>query len=382
MICRLVKVRPTDSGGVSSVWMARPGPLAGWLALVAFGALAAPTAASAHVRTGAVAVDYRAKASPLRSPLGAACAVRVYESDQALGLTVRRGHAVVVLGYSGEPFLRIDSAGVTVNAASPTAAAVGLLRHIRAPAGLAPAWQLESGGRTVIWHDVRVRGLPPDVQRREWAVPLVVDGRRVRLEGETWRVHAPSPWPWVGLAVPLIALAALLLARRRSLVRPAAAVFGAVAAAGTVATAATFALQGSASQGRWVEGGNELVFALVGLAVLARGSADARSIAGGALGLLALSVGLSKTPVFLHGVVLSAFPGTLTRNFGGGHDFGGRRRHGRWTGRFSRAARVAARTLGYTRSAVGTVIANCFGHASVCCRSEWGDRCATRSAAG
>lgn len=97
------------------------------------------------------------------------------------------------------------------------------------------------------------------------------------------------------------------------MVRPAAAVFGAVAALGTVATAATFALQGSASQGRWVEGANELVFALVGLAVLARGSADARSIAGGALGLLALSVGLSKTPVFLQRVVLSAFPATLTR---------------------------------------------------------------------
>jgi len=36
-------------------------------------------------------------------------------------------------------------------------------------------------------------------------------------------------------------------------------------------------------------------------------------MAGGALGLLALAVGLSKVPVFLHGVVLSALPATATR---------------------------------------------------------------------
>lgn len=55
-----------------------------------------------------------------------------------------------------------------------------------------------------------------------------------------------------------------------------------------------------------VEGANELVFVLVGLAVIARGSANARAVAGGALGLLGLAVGLSKVPVLLHGVVLSA----------------------------------------------------------------------------
>jgi hypothetical protein len=75
---------------------------------------------------------------------------------------------------------------------------------------------------------------------------------------------------------------------------------------------AAFALAASASAGRWIEGANESVFAVV-----ARGSADARSVAGGALGLLALSVGLSKVPVFLHGVVLSAFPGArAVRNLG------------------------------------------------------------------
>jgi hypothetical protein len=295
------------------VWVDRLRLFAGWFALAAFVTLAAPTATSAHIRTGVVAVDYRARVFPLRSPLRAAVAVRVYESDQALGVTVRRGHAVVVLGYVGEPFLRVNAAGVAVSASSPTAAAVGLLPPKRPAADGAPAWHLVSRRQMAIWHDARVRGLAPGARRRHWALPLVVDGRRVRLEGEIWRVHAPSPWPWLGLGVPFIALTRFLLARRRSSIRPAAVVLGAVAAAGTVVTAAAFALEANASQGRWLEGANEFVFVLVGLAVVLRGTAEARSIAGGALGLLGLSVGLSKIPVFLHGVVLSALPATLTR---------------------------------------------------------------------
>ena len=40
---------------------------------------------------------------------------------------------------------------------------------------------------------------------------------------------------------------------------------------------------------------------------------DAKAIAGGLLGLLALAVGLTKLPVLTHGIVLSALPGQLAR---------------------------------------------------------------------
>src|SRR5256885_300867 len=40
---------------------------------------------------------------------------------------------------------------------------------------------------------------------------------------------------------------------------------------------------------------------------------DTRAITGGALGLLGMAVGLSKLPVFLHGVVLSVLPSNLAR---------------------------------------------------------------------
>ena len=261
-----------------------------------------------------MAVDYRAIVFPLRGPVGAAVSVRVYQSDRALALTVRNGHRVVAFGYLGEPFLRVTGLGVEVNLASPTVAGAGLLKGLSRRAGAGPSWHLRSSGRTVVWHDARLRGLPHGVERGRWRIPLVVDGRRVVLAGELRRARAPSLWPWLVLCLPFVALTALVFFRRRTvLVRRASVGFGALAAVATIATAAGFALDTYASEGRWVEGGNELVFALVGLAVLVRGSDDARAVAGGALGLLGLAVGLGKLPVLLHGIVLSALPGALAR---------------------------------------------------------------------
>jgi hypothetical protein len=233
---------------------------------------------------------------PTRLPLTA----HVYLGDRALRLSVRPGHTVTVLGYGGEPFLRFGRAGVTV-LRSPTAAALGL----------APR---RSGARTFVWHDARVRGLPPGIDRGRWTIPLVVDGRRARLTGEIRRVAAPSPWPWLALGLPFVAATALLLLLRRPRVLDSAGTaLGGLAAASAIATAASFAFASNASAGRWVEAGNEVVFAVVGLVVLARGSRDARVTAAGALGLLGLVVGLSKLQVFTHGVVLSALPDTAAR---------------------------------------------------------------------
>jgi hypothetical protein len=257
-------------------------------------ALAAPAPASAHVRTGSVAVDYRVHVFPTRLPLAA----HVYLGDRALRLTVRPGHSVTVLGYGGEPFVRIEDSGVTI-LGSPTAAALRLKPEHRS-------------GRSFLWHDARVRGLPPGIDRGRWTIPLRVDGRPGRLTGELLRAERPSPWPWLALGLPFAAATAVVLRRRRGLTRPAVAL-GVLAGAATIVTAAAFAFASNASQGRWVEAGNETVFALVGLAVVVRGSRSARVIAAGALGLLALAVGLTKIPVFLHGVVLSAFPATPAR---------------------------------------------------------------------
>src|SRR5439155_775417 len=174
--------------------------------------------------------------------------------------------------------------------------------------------RLQPRGSTLIWHDSRLRGLRPGVSRRKWSVPLLVDGRRVRLTGELWRVHPPSEWLWLAFGLPFtLATALLLLVRRTDWTRRASVAFGLGGGAGMIATGLGFALDSYAGGGRWIELANELALALAGIAVIVRGSENARAFAGGALGLLALSVGLTKLPVLLHGAVLSVWPAASAR---------------------------------------------------------------------
>jgi hypothetical protein len=277
------------------------------LLLVTIGiALAAPSTAGAHLRTSRAAVDYRATVSALHAPVS----VHIYRADLALGLTLRGRHRVVVLGYLGEPFLRLGPDRVFVNASSPTAA--GAKPAGAHPRTSTPLWQLHSRRPSVIWHDARVRGLPSGMTRGTWRIPLLVDGHRTQLEGTIQRVGAPAAWPWLAIGLVFAAAAGLAL-RRRQLLRLATATFGAVAAAAAVVSGIGFAVASTASQGTWIEGANEAAFALVGVAVMVRGSSDAKALAGGFLGLVGLAAGLTKLPVLLHGIVLSALPGGVAR---------------------------------------------------------------------
>jgi hypothetical protein len=273
-------------------------------------ALLAPPSANAHVRSGTIAVDYDTRVFSLAAPLQRVIAARIYKSDRAVRLTVEPGHTAVILGYLREPFVRITDAGVQVNASAPTAGGAGLLTRLsRHSVG----WHRLSTGRSVTWHDNRVRALPPGTDQARWEIPLVVDGKSLRLEGELWRVKAPALWPWLGMGVLFVLISLLIYFRRRSAVRLAAAAFGLVATAGLVASGAGFAFDTYASNGKWVELGNELALVLVGVAVIARGSPGARGVAGGALGLLGLGVAVTQTPVLLHGIVLSIFSSDLAR---------------------------------------------------------------------
>jgi uncharacterized low-complexity protein len=213
------------------------------VALFAFVALAAPAGAAAHLRSSVTAVDYRASVVSHNVTVKA----RVYESDRALSVTAEPGHTVVILGYLGEPFVRLAEGRVTVNAASLTAAGLGLLKGSRPGKG----WRLRSRGLTFVWHDRRLRGLPAGVDRKRWTIPLRVDGRPTRLTGVLSRVARPPVWQWIVLALPFVAAAAFLLVRRRSLAPVAAVVFGVTASAGMLATAAGFALDSYSSGGKW-----------------------------------------------------------------------------------------------------------------------------------
>jgi hypothetical protein len=275
------------------------------LALAAL-AFAAPGTAGAHLRASRSAVDFRASVQANQAPVR----LRVYRTDLALGLRLEGRHRVVVLGYLGEPFLRLEPGAVFVNAASPTAAGARLARPH--PRLTRPLWHLRATRPSVIWHDARVRGLPPGKTRGRWRIPLLVDGHRMELTGTIQRVAAPAAWPWLVIGAALAVAVALAL-RRRKLLRPATASLGRLAGAATLLTALGFALSSSAAQGAWIEGGNEAFLALVGAVFLVRGSSAARALAGGLLGLVGLAAGLTRLPVLLHGIALSALPGSLAR---------------------------------------------------------------------
>jgi hypothetical protein len=87
-------------------------------ALAAAAALALPASAGAHLRSGTVAVGLRATVSTLPPLVRSALSIRVLAGDRALSLRLRPGHTVVVRGYLGEPFLRLDARGVAANPAS------------------------------------------------------------------------------------------------------------------------------------------------------------------------------------------------------------------------------------------------------------------------
>jgi len=271
--------------------------------------LAGAGAASAHLRSGTVAVDYAASVFSSRTP---AYAAQIYQSDRALYLALRAGHSVEVLGYLGEPMFRLDAAGLWVNAASPTSVVAGLVPKAQRVAGSTPHWRLQRGRHSVIWRDARSQGLAPGVDRGTWSVPMIVDGNRAQLGGLLRRYPTPALWPWLAVLGCFGASGAVLLMGRRRLA--AAAIWLAVAAAGaSVIVAVVFALDAYASPGTWIAGFDEIFFIAIGIGVLLRGPPRWHLPAAIGLGLLAAAVGISKGQIFFHPLVLAVVPGSVVR---------------------------------------------------------------------
>jgi hypothetical protein len=269
-----------------------------------------PATASAHLRSGTVAVDYRAS---VIAPNTSAYAAVIYQSDHGLSLTIKPGHTVTVLGYLGEPAFRLDRAGLSVNVASPTAVAVGLATKAQRIVAPTPRWRLQRGRRSAAWHDARDQGLPPGVDQGRWSVPLIVDGRRTLLEGELHRFPPPLLWPWLGILLCFLAAAAALAVRRRDRLRSGAIAFAVAGAVAAVVTALAFVLDAYASPGTWIAGLDEIAILAVGLGVLLWGRRQLHLGAAIGLGLLGLAVGISEGSIFLHPIVLSILPATAIR---------------------------------------------------------------------
>lgn len=271
-------------------------------------ALALPGQAAAHGRGPIVALDYRLTLDPATRALPGVH-VRVLDGDRDFQVRASPGVDVLVRGELKEPFLRIDSSGVWVNASSPTATA-DLLASAKEH-----GWIHLSGSRTAVWHDHRLA--PPPGNRPgpagRFVVALDVNGRPASISGTFFRVASPAAWPWL-LAAAAFAGGVLLAMRRRKTRTALTVGLGAVAGLAALVEVTTFAVRDAPTGGvAWLQlvTGIAVAAVLGGLLIRLRGRA--RVHAAGVVGAVAAAVSLSSLPIFWHGVVISALPGVLAR---------------------------------------------------------------------
>ena len=196
-------------------------------ALLAAVVFAPAQPAFAHGGNGGASSDYRIEVTGFE---GDATGVDVHPVELGNRMELVRTTAtdVQILGYDGEPYIRLDKDGVFENVNSP-AHYINLDRFARKPipptatATATPNWVKLSDATSVRWHDHRTHWMDPtprqDVRDNPGVervifpanrVELLVDGRPVTaLVRVTW-LPPPSRMTW--LVVSSLAACALLAA--------------------------------------------------------------------------------------------------------------------------------------------------------------------------
>jgi hypothetical protein len=187
--------------------------------------------AGAHGLGGLTPTNYETQLQGV-TPRVPGLEVEVVDLGTKVQLTNRTQHDVVVLGYDGEPYLRVGPRGVFENVRSP---ATYLNRSTtitgappkQADAKAAPVWRRVGGGDTARWHDHRAHFMgqndPPEVardpgQRRvvdNFEIPMRTGATAVVAHGQIIYVPPPSPWPWV-IGSLVLAVIVFALARTRA----------------------------------------------------------------------------------------------------------------------------------------------------------------------
>jgi hypothetical protein len=127
--------------------------------------------AAAHVSKPTDASHYRCAVTAI-TPAQQDFSVRVGKVGDWIELTAKTTQPLVVVGYFGEPYLRVTSAETQINEFSPTGqlngGLIGTFDQARlSDAESPPHWVTQSLGPTVRWRDLRTQWLggvrPPDV---------------------------------------------------------------------------------------------------------------------------------------------------------------------------------------------------------------------------
>jgi hypothetical protein len=143
--------------------------------------------------------------------------VTVLDRDDRLLLRNNSGKAVVVQGYSGEPYARVDADGAVWVNTDSQAYYLNQERdgQVDLPPGVdskgAPQWKQISKTGRLEWHDHRIhwmgKGDPEAVKDKsvrtkvfDWKVPIQVDGRSGVIAGTLFWTPTPSA------ALPLAAI--------------------------------------------------------------------------------------------------------------------------------------------------------------------------------
>lgn len=117
--------------------------------------------------------------------------IRVVHLDApALVVTNDTDRVLTVLGEKGENFLQIGADGVRANAESPTTYVSGAPHRDVIPPGVKPnarpRWVTLSEESTWTWFDRRMR---VDPNRISWAIPLMLGGQAIVVEGGYESLH-------------------------------------------------------------------------------------------------------------------------------------------------------------------------------------------------
>ncbi|MDQ4131824.1 MAG: hypothetical protein M3179_01145 [Actinomycetota bacterium] len=195
--------------------------------LLAAGAWATPV--GAHTVTGVSPTNYRSRIIGMLPPLPGV-SLRLLDLGRRVQLTNRGSTDVVVLGYEGEPYLRVGPDGVFENRRSPTVEANEVASELTTttttvatpdatgapPPVPEPEWRRISSGHTARWRDHRTRweGADPEAVQAapgqahivsQWEIGLQQAGTAAAVRGVITWVPGPSPLPWIVLMVGFLA---------------------------------------------------------------------------------------------------------------------------------------------------------------------------------
>ncbi len=304
----------------------------GTLAMISIAGLILAPAASAHGVGGVQPSNYETVIKPI-TPRLPGVSVSAVDLGAKLELTNSSKKSVTVLGYEGEPYLRVGPNGVFRNRLSP-ATYINRTRTARgavpqyADATAPPKWIRISSGNSVLWHDHRAHWMgiqdpaavrsDPDTKHTVQSVRIeLTRGDQTYLARGTVRwVPGPAIGPWLLFAV-VLAVGLALLSRTRIAAAVVMSALGLAAFSEVVhvlgawnATTATF----TAKLGASIYGLGGIAITLVALIWVARrGVTAAAPIVMMAGVFLLLAGGLADITVLSRSQIPSVFAPAVAR---------------------------------------------------------------------